>query len=190
MRRAFPVTSSASGARPWGMVGMSSAASLARASSRVRRARFTRRNTGARCCKRRMTGAKSAPRLRFSAGASQSGQSRATSSSRGAGSCASASVRNAGACRSPVNSVAGSTPAARSPPRTRPRPVSLPPSAAKDRRQRSASNTVSRTAALSPDPAKRLARPQLVKACSAGVPASTRSSTAMAADRRAAGVMG
>ena len=88
------------------------------------------------------------------------------------------------------NRVSGAISAARSAPIISPRPVAAPPSAAKDRRQRSASKTWSRIAARSPDPANRWPRAQLVRTCSAGAPSSTWSSTSIAAATRAPGVIG
>jgi hypothetical protein len=190
-RRAPPVTISAVGESGCGAVAMPSSARARAASGTVARPALTRRKTGARVRMCDRTGSNRSPSAARSRGASHSGQSRRTSgSATGAGGRASASESGGGAWPSPVKTVAGSAPASRSAPIMRPRPVSAPPIAAKERRQRIASKTWSRMAARSPLPAKRFARAQLVSARSAGSPESQRSRSSMAAAMRAAGVTG
>ena len=179
-------TSSDALAKGCGKTSMPSSASMAVAPAGVIRARLTRKKTFARCCKARITGSNCTSRLRRSRGASQSGQSRDARSVGRYGK--SASDTGAGACWAPEKIGAVSCPRLRSRPNINPRPVSDPPSAAKDRLHRHASKTRSRIAARSPEPAKRCDRPQAVKAGSSDAPASARSKISMAADMRAEGV--
>ena len=185
--RAFSITSNAFFTFGFGRTRMPASRNDWTAAATLVLAAFTRRNTGARCCIARMTASKSGPRLSRNGVSSQSGQSSAARPCAGAPS--SSGPGTAGAWPMPVNNAAMSSPAARAPPSTRPRPLRPPPKAANDRLQRSASNTRSRNADRSPEPANRLDRPQLVSTCSAFCPARMRSSTSIAADNRAAGVI-